>query len=201
MMDLYVPWQCTDAIADHFVDHTLRQRGHENHRPGTEYDRTQHDYRAAVIAPQVAPGEQREDAQGVDHAARIASTGCRRRSRRAGYTDASSENRNTTAGPDNSDAKVTFGWSLLGRLNFAPISSMPGIVKPRTPSHAVIVPPTSQNQIAIEADLRDFVQSHLDLDDHTLGHRCEQVIRNHDPCISCATHFLNLTVERIDTKS
>ena len=61
---------------------------------------------------------------------------------------------------------------------------------------AVIVPPTSQNQIAIEADLRDFVQSHLDLDDHTLGHRCEQVIRNYDPCISCATHFLRFSTER-----
>ncbi len=61
---------------------------------------------------------------------------------------------------------------------------------------AVIVPPTSQNQDAIEADLRDFVASHLDLDDHTLGHRCEQVIRNYDPCISCATHFLRFSIDR-----
>ncbi len=30
----------------------------------------------------------------------------------------------------------------------------------------------------------------------TLQHRCEQAIRNYDPCISCATHFLDLTVER-----
>ena len=61
---------------------------------------------------------------------------------------------------------------------------------------AVIVPPTAQNQPAIEADLRNFVTTHLDLDDHTLGHRCEQVIRNHDPCISCATHFLRFTIDR-----
>ncbi len=61
---------------------------------------------------------------------------------------------------------------------------------------AVIVPPTSQNQDAIEADLRDFVASHLHLDDHTLGHRCEQVIRNYDPCISCATHFLRFEIDR-----
>jgi coenzyme F420-reducing hydrogenase alpha subunit len=61
---------------------------------------------------------------------------------------------------------------------------------------ALIVPPTSQNLIAIEADLRDFVQSHLDLDDHELGHRCEQVIRNYDPCISCATHFLRFDIDR-----
>ena len=63
---------------------------------------------------------------------------------------------------------------------------------------AVIIPPTSQNQDAIEADLRDFVASHLDLDDHALGHRCEQVIRNYDPCISCATHFLRFSIDRGD---
>jgi coenzyme F420-reducing hydrogenase alpha subunit len=61
---------------------------------------------------------------------------------------------------------------------------------------ARIVPPTSQNQAAIEADLRAFVQAHLDLDDAELTRRCEQAIRNYDPCISCATHFLDLTVER-----
>jgi coenzyme F420-reducing hydrogenase alpha subunit len=61
---------------------------------------------------------------------------------------------------------------------------------------ARIVPPTSQNQAAIEADLRGFVQAHLDLDDAELTRRCEQAIRNYDPCISCSTHFLDLTVER-----
>ena len=61
---------------------------------------------------------------------------------------------------------------------------------------AEIVPPTSQNQLAIEEDLREVVQRHLDLPDEELSLRCEQAIRNHDPCISCATHFLTLTVER-----
>jgi coenzyme F420-reducing hydrogenase alpha subunit len=61
---------------------------------------------------------------------------------------------------------------------------------------ARIVPPTSQNQAAIEADLRDFVQARLDLDDAELTRQCEQAIRNYDPCISCAAHFLDLTVER-----
>ncbi len=65
-----------------------------------------------------------------------------------------------------------------------------------TIADAVIIPPTSQNQAAIEADLADFVGTHLDLDDDVLGHRCEQIIRNHDPCISCATHFLRFTVDR-----
>ncbi|MEU7872094.1 Ni/Fe hydrogenase subunit alpha [Dactylosporangium sp. NPDC049140] len=61
---------------------------------------------------------------------------------------------------------------------------------------ARIVPPTSQNQPAIEDDLRRFVQDRLDLGDARLTAACEQAIRNYDPCISCATHFLDLTVER-----
>ena len=61
---------------------------------------------------------------------------------------------------------------------------------------ARIVPPTSQNQLAIESDLRELVQRHVDLPDDELRGHCEQAIRNHDPCISCATHFLTLDVER-----
>jgi len=62
---------------------------------------------------------------------------------------------------------------------------------------ARIVPPTSQNQAAIERDLFHFVERHLDLPDEELGRRAEQVIRSYDPCISCATHFLDLTVDRV----
>jgi coenzyme F420-reducing hydrogenase alpha subunit len=61
---------------------------------------------------------------------------------------------------------------------------------------ATIVPPTSQNQLAIEEDLRVVVEDGLDLPDEQLSLRCEQAIRNHDPCISCSTHFLSLTVDR-----
>jgi sulfhydrogenase subunit alpha len=61
---------------------------------------------------------------------------------------------------------------------------------------ARIVPPTSQNQAAIQHDLREFVQARLDLDDERLTHDCEQAIRNYDPCISCSTHFLTLRVDR-----
>jgi len=61
---------------------------------------------------------------------------------------------------------------------------------------AWIVPPTSQNQRAIEEDLRAVVERYMDLPDDELTIRCEQAIRNHDPCISCSTHFLELTVER-----
>ncbi|MEJ0017439.1 MAG: Ni/Fe hydrogenase subunit alpha [Acetobacteraceae bacterium] len=61
---------------------------------------------------------------------------------------------------------------------------------------AKIVPPTSQNQPSIEDDLRNFAGGWLDLPDESLRVRCEQAVRNHDPCISCATHFLKLEVVR-----
>ncbi|WP_327068595.1 Ni/Fe hydrogenase subunit alpha [Kitasatospora sp. NBC_01302] len=68
-----------------------------------------------------------------------------------------------------------------------------------TVTDAVLVPPTAQNQGAIEDDLRRQVQSGLDRGEPTdaeLTALCERAIRNHDPCISCSTHFLDLTVER-----
>ena len=61
---------------------------------------------------------------------------------------------------------------------------------------ARIVPPTAQNQPAIEADLMDIATRRIDADDDTLQLACEAAVRNHDPCISCATHFLKLNVTR-----
>ena len=61
---------------------------------------------------------------------------------------------------------------------------------------AKIVPPTSQNQRTIEEDLRGVVERSLDMPDDALAIRCEQTIRNYDPCISCATHFLTLDIQR-----
>ncbi|HUG67402.1 MAG TPA: Ni/Fe hydrogenase subunit alpha [Pirellulaceae bacterium] len=63
-------------------------------------------------------------------------------------------------------------------------------------AEARIVPPTSQNQGQIEEDLRQFVPTVTSLDDATATHKCEHLIRNYDPCISCATHFLRLTIDR-----
>jgi coenzyme F420-reducing hydrogenase alpha subunit len=61
---------------------------------------------------------------------------------------------------------------------------------------AKIVPPTSQNQKTIEGDLRQFVPKYVSLPEDRLRWHCEQAIRNYDPCISCATHFLKLEIER-----
>ncbi|MDK2744485.1 MAG: Ni/Fe hydrogenase subunit alpha [Nitrospira sp.] len=61
---------------------------------------------------------------------------------------------------------------------------------------AKIVPPTSQNQFRIEQDLRLFMPRLLHLPDKEAALACERVIRCYDPCISCATHFLNLDIRR-----
>jgi coenzyme F420-reducing hydrogenase alpha subunit len=61
---------------------------------------------------------------------------------------------------------------------------------------AKIIPPTSQNQKIIENDLYRYVEQAIDLPEDVLTWQCEQAIRNYDPCISCATHFLKLHIER-----
>jgi coenzyme F420-reducing hydrogenase alpha subunit len=61
---------------------------------------------------------------------------------------------------------------------------------------ARIVPPTSQNQARIEQSLATVVAAHATLPDDELQQLCEQTVRSFDPCISCATHFLRLEVQR-----
>lgn len=61
---------------------------------------------------------------------------------------------------------------------------------------AKIIPPTSQNQKRIEDDLREFAAQVASWPLEEATWKCEQAIRNYDPCISCATHFLRLQIER-----
>jgi len=61
---------------------------------------------------------------------------------------------------------------------------------------ARIMPPTSQNQLSIETDLRQVVEAGLELSADALTSRCELAVRNHDPCISCAAHFLDVEIDR-----
>lgn len=63
-------------------------------------------------------------------------------------------------------------------------------------TQASIISPTSQNQSAIEHDLGRLVAANSHLDDQALTSLCERAIRNHDPCISCATHFLTTDIRR-----
>ena len=61
---------------------------------------------------------------------------------------------------------------------------------------AKIIPPTSQNLRHMEDDLRAFIPTVLDRPDDELTRLCEAVVRNYDPCISCATHFLTVELDR-----
>ncbi len=61
---------------------------------------------------------------------------------------------------------------------------------------ANIVPPTSQNQSQIEVDLRDYLPAVISLPDEQVAQACQRLVRSYDPCISCATHFLKVTVDR-----
>ena len=63
---------------------------------------------------------------------------------------------------------------------------------------ARIVPPTSQNQATIEDDLRSLATPLATMPHEQATVLAEQAIRNYDPCLSCSTHFLTLTVERDD---
>jgi coenzyme F420-reducing hydrogenase alpha subunit len=64
-------------------------------------------------------------------------------------------------------------------------------------SFAKIVAPTSQNLKRMEDDLWQYVPSVLSLPLEEATLKCEQLVRSYDPCISCATHFLKLEIERI----
>ncbi|MCA9704402.1 MAG: nickel-dependent hydrogenase large subunit [Myxococcales bacterium] len=63
---------------------------------------------------------------------------------------------------------------------------------------ARIIPPTSQNQARIEADLVGLAPQLVAMEHGAATRRCEQLIRSYDPCISCATHFLRLDIERAE---
>lgn len=108
---------------------------------------------------------------------------------------------------------------LIERYEPPPLAALPVVVRPGTGMacteaprgilyhryevdgegvvrEAKIVPPTSQNQSRIEQDLRLFMPRVLDLPNKEAALACERVIRCYDPCISCATHFLNLEIRR-----
>lgn len=101
--------------------------------------------------------------------------------------------------PENSSVQFEFGESTGYGCTEAPRGicyheyslDKNGII-----TNARIIPPTSQNQKTIEEDLYHYVSKYTSLTDSKLRHQCEQAIRNYDPCISCATHFLNLKVDR-----
>ncbi len=65
---------------------------------------------------------------------------------------------------------------------------------------ARITPPTAQNLPRIEADLFAMAPKIVKLPEAEATLTAEHLVRAYDPCISCATHFLNLKVEETGTK-
>jgi coenzyme F420-reducing hydrogenase alpha subunit len=62
--------------------------------------------------------------------------------------------------------------------------------------YARIVPPTAQNLARIEADLWVLAPQVLDMPQEQATLAFEHLVRSYDPCISCATHFLKLNIDR-----
>jgi coenzyme F420-reducing hydrogenase alpha subunit len=60
---------------------------------------------------------------------------------------------------------------------------------------ARIVPPTSQNLKTLEDDLRAVAPTLVGLPHAQATLQAERVVRNHDPCISCSTHFVDLRMQ------
>ncbi|HAF16788.1 MAG: Ni/Fe hydrogenase subunit alpha [Thermacetogeniaceae bacterium] len=59
-----------------------------------------------------------------------------------------------------------------------------------------IVAPTSRNVYNLEKDFESFVPKLLNLSDEELTLKCEMMIRNYDPCQSCATHSIKVNLRR-----
>jgi coenzyme F420-reducing hydrogenase alpha subunit len=63
-------------------------------------------------------------------------------------------------------------------------------------TEAKIVPPTSQNQATIEDDLRALASRLYDLPHAEATRLAEHAVRSYDPCISCATHYLRVELQK-----
>jgi sulfhydrogenase subunit alpha len=55
-----------------------------------------------------------------------------------------------------------------------------------------LVPPTCQNYMNMEMDLREMVPQILDQPDDVIAHKCQMLIRTYDPCISCSVHAIRI---------
>ena len=55
-----------------------------------------------------------------------------------------------------------------------------------------IITPTAQNLSPIELDVREFLPSVLGKQKNKIITEIEKLIRSYDPCLSCATHFLDV---------
>ncbi|MCX8161919.1 MAG: Ni/Fe hydrogenase subunit alpha [Candidatus Bathyarchaeota archaeon] len=64
-------------------------------------------------------------------------------------------------------------------------------------TYTSIAPPTCQNAANIEADLLEYLKDYTDRSDYEIARRSEMLVRAYDPCISCATHLLEVKISRV----
>jgi len=62
-----------------------------------------------------------------------------------------------------------------------------------------IVPPTAQNLSTMEKALRTYVEANIKSPISMLKKRCEMLIRCFDPCISCSTHYIDISFKKDTT--
>jgi len=60
---------------------------------------------------------------------------------------------------------------------------------------ANLIIPTNQNYANLEKDMQAMVPDIIDKTEAEIKLACEMMIRAYDPCISCSTHFLNVTLK------
>jgi coenzyme F420-reducing hydrogenase alpha subunit len=93
------------------------------------------------------------------------------------------------------EVKAGEGWAATeaprGMLYHSYKINSEGIIE-----KADIVPPTAHNLYSMENDLWQFVPTVLDLPLEEATLKCEMIVRNYDPCISCSCHFLKLNIRR-----
>ncbi len=58
---------------------------------------------------------------------------------------------------------------------------------------ANLIIPTNQNYANVEKDMEAMVPTIIDKSEDEIRLACEMLIRAYDPCISCSTHFINIT--------
>jgi coenzyme F420-reducing hydrogenase alpha subunit len=86
------------------------------------------------------------------------------------------------------------GWAVeapRGVLYHAYTLDQAGLI-----TRAKVVAPTSHNMAVMEQDLFAIAPQLAALKHEAATRLAEQAIRNYDPCISCATHFLTLDLRR-----
>lgn len=62
--------------------------------------------------------------------------------------------------------------------------------------YANLVIPTAQNLINMRSDIEEMVPAFIDKGEEVIRKEAEKIIRAYDPCMSCASHFLRVKIDK-----